>query len=209
VDPGASILLVGDRGLFGRLERVPEWCGGINLVRAAGGSDPAPLLRRAGVSPVEALSASTIEADLAQDPETLALGMHFAAAAGGMALVIIGVGVSLYFGQRRRQFEFAALRAMGTERRQMLAALIGEQGFLTVFALAASLFLGYGLLRLIMPYAARGLTRATPPGLLLVDWSAVSVFVGAVLLMTTVGVALGARALFARPVPAILRGEAE
>ena len=49
-------------------------------------------------------------------PQSLAVGMNFTAAAGGVGLVIIGVSASLYFAQRRRDYEFAALRAMGAER---------------------------------------------------------------------------------------------
>ena len=54
--------------------------------------------------------------------------MNFTAAAGGVGLVIIGVSASLYFAQRRRDYEFAALRAMGAERSQIRRTLVLEQG---------------------------------------------------------------------------------
>jgi predicted lysophospholipase L1 biosynthesis ABC-type transport system permease subunit len=154
-------------------------------------------------------SALAVEASLAQDPQSLALGMHFAAAAGGMGLVVIGLAVSLYFGQRRRQFEFAALRALGAEHGQLVGALVGEQAFLVGFALIGALGLGYALLRLIMPYAARNLTTSIPPGLLRVDWVAIAVFGAAVVGVVCAAIALGVRALFGTSVPAVLRGEAE
>jgi predicted lysophospholipase L1 biosynthesis ABC-type transport system permease subunit len=208
VAPG-SFLLLPLRPLLGRLESVPDGCGGITEVRAMGGSNPAPAVRSAGLPVLGTRDARDIEAVLSQDPQTLALGMHFAAAAGGMALVVVGVAVSLYFGQRRRQFEFAALRAMGAERRQLLGALLGEQAFLVAFALAAALGLGYVLLRMILPYAARNLSSAVPPGLLVVDWTALGTFAAAVVAATAIGIALGVRALFASSVPSVLRGEAE
>lgn len=208
IAPGPFLLLP-LRPLLGRLESVPDGCGGVTEVRTMGGSNPTAALRSAGLSVLGVRRARDVQAVLSQDPQTLALGMHFAAAAGGMALVVVGVGVSLYFGQRRRQFEFAALRAMGAERRQLLGALLGEQAFLVAFALAGALGLGYALLRLILPYAARNLASATPPGLLQVDWTAVGVFAAAVVVATAIGIALGVRALFASSVPSVLRGEAE
>ena len=57
-----------------------------------------------------------IEGFLAQLPQSLALGMNFVAAAGGAGLVVVGVAAGLYFAQRRRDYEFAALRAMGDRR---------------------------------------------------------------------------------------------
>jgi hypothetical protein len=62
---------------------------------------------------------------------------------------------------------------------------------------------------MILPYAARNLSSAVPPGLLVVDWTAVGVFAAAVVVATSVGIALGIRALFASSVPSVLRGEAE
>jgi predicted lysophospholipase L1 biosynthesis ABC-type transport system permease subunit len=191
------------------LERVPGPCGGINEVRAMRASSPVPALRPLGMKVVGARDARTVEASLSQDPQTLALGMHFAGAAGGMVLVVIGLGVALYFGQRRWSFEFAALRALGAERRQLVAALAGEQGFLTVFAMVVAIALGWGLLDVILPYAAGNLSAAVPPGGLEMDWPAIVALGAAAVVVVALGLALGIRSLFASSVPSVLRGEAE
>jgi hypothetical protein len=209
IPPGTPFVVVSAPALLQRLISVPLPCGGVNEIRGMGGTSPVPALRKLGVSIGAVNSAVAVEASLAQDPQSLALGMHFAAAAGGMGLVVIGLAVSLYFGQRRRQFEFAALRALGTEQGQLVGALVGEQAFLVAFSLACALALGYGLLRLIMPYAAGNLATSIPPGLLQVDWFAIVVFVAAVVGVVGLAIALGVRALFGTSVPAILRGEAE
>ena len=174
-----------------------------------GSGSPRVALRHAGVAVLGQERARAIEATLAQDPQSLALGMHFAAAVGGMSLVVVGLAVSLYFGQRRRQFEFAALRALGTEHRRLVAAMLGEQAFLVAFSLVGALGLGYWLLRLIVPYAAAELATAVPRGSLRLDWLAVGAFGVAVVAMVAVGFALGVRSLMSGSVPATLRGEAE
>jgi FtsX-like permease family protein len=209
VPAGTPTVLISAPALLERLGSVPQPCGGVNEVRATGAGSPVPALRGLGVTPTLVASAVAVQATMSQDPQSLAVGMHFAAAAGGMSLVVIGLAVSLYFGQRRRQFEFAALRALGTERGQLVGALVGEQAFLLSFALVGALGLGYALLRLIMPYAARELATAVPPGLLRVDWFAIEAFGVAVVAVVVLALVLGIRALFGTSVPAVLRGEAE
>ena len=70
--------------------------------------------------------------------------MNFAAAVAGVGLVIIGVAAGLYFTMRRRDYEFAALRAMGTGRRQIRPTLVLEQAGLLGFSVVAGLAIGYG-----------------------------------------------------------------
>ena len=89
--------------------------------------------------------------------------------------MIIGVAASLYFAQRRREFEFASLRAMGAERSQIRRALVLEQGLLLGFAVVAGLGLGYLLLRLVMPYVGTSLGVSFPPPLLVMDWTRLGV----------------------------------
>ena len=103
-----------------------------------------------------------IEGLLAQLPQSLAVGMNFAAALAGVGLVIIGVAAGLYFTMRRRDYEFAALRAMGTGRRQIRTTLVLEQVGLLGFALVAGLAIGYWLLRLMMPYVGTSLGVPLP-----------------------------------------------
>ena len=70
--------------------------------------------------------------------------MNFATAVGGLGLVVLGVAVGLYFAQRRREFEFASLRAMGTEPKQVTRVLLLEQGLMITFALVAGAAIGSG-----------------------------------------------------------------
>jgi hypothetical protein len=209
--PGAagSFVVVSRDALLWRLARVSTPCGGINEIRSMGGASPAASLRAAGLEVRRARGSSDVQAALAGDPRTLAVGIHFAGAVGGMGLVVIGLGVALYFGQRRRSFEIAALRALGAERGQIFGALVWEHAVLTAFALAGAVLLGYALLVLILPYAAPDLATAVPPGGLVVDWGAIAAFIGAVSVVVALGVTLGLRSAFGSSVPSVLRGEAE
>ena len=82
-------------------------------------------------------AAGPIIGALAQLPQSLAVGMNFATAVGGLGLVVLGVAIGLYFAQRRREFEFASLRAMGTEPKQVSRVLLLEQGLMITFAIAS------------------------------------------------------------------------
>ena len=121
-----------------------------------------------------------IEGLLAQLPQSLAVGMNFAAAVAGVGLVIIGVAAGLYFTMRRRDYEFAALRAMGTGRRQIRTTLVLEQAALLGFALLA----GPGD-RLLAAAARDAVRRHEPRGLLpapvlVLDWPAIGAAVVAI-----------------------------
>ncbi len=153
--------------------------------------------------------AEPIEATLAQLPQSLAVGMNFTAAAGGVGLVIIGVSASLYFAQRRRDYEFAALRAMGAERSQIRRTLVLEQGLLLGFATIAGAGLGYLMLRLVMPYVGTSLGVSYPPPLLVMDWKSLGVALLLVAVTTSLGLALAIRTLMRSSVTGVLRGEAE
>jgi ABC-type antimicrobial peptide transport system permease subunit len=146
---------------------------------------------------------------LAQLPQSLAVGMNFTAAAGGVCLVVIGVAAGLYFAQRRRDYEFAALRAMGTERRQIRRALVLEQGILLGFAVLAGFGLGYLLLQLVMPYVGTSLGVSYPPPVLVMDWTSLGVALAAILGATAIGLSLAVRTLMRSSVTGVLRGEAE
>jgi ABC-type lipoprotein export system ATPase subunit len=89
--------------------------------------------------------------------------MNFATAVGGLGLVVLGVAVGLYFAQRRREFEFASLRAVGTEPKQVTRVLLLEQGLMITFALVAGAAIGFGILRLLMPYVGRSIGSAFRP----------------------------------------------
>jgi putative ABC transport system permease protein len=135
--------------------------------------------------------------------------MNFVSAAGGAGLVIVGVSAALYFAQRRRDYEFAALRAMGAAPAQIVRTLALEQLLLLGFAVLAGLGLGYLLLRLMMPHVGPSLSVSYPPPVFLMDWVSLGVALAAILGATSLALALSARSLLRASVTGVLRGEAE
>src|SRR5207244_12843751 len=127
---------------------------------------------------------------VSRDAQSLAVGMHFTAAAGGMVLVVIGVAVALYFGQRRRRFEFAALRALGTEPRDVVTTLTLEQAVVIGYSLAAAFVIAWALLRLMMPYLGPSISNAFPAPVLVTDWTAIATFAAAAVGAAAVALAL-------------------
>ncbi len=208
--PNAPFIVVPTRALLERELAVPEPGITLDEVWAMGSTDPVPALEDRGFIPgADIQRAEPIEATLAQLPQSLAVGMNFTAAAGGVGLVIIGVSASLYFAQRRRDYEFAALRAMGAERSQIRRTLVLEQGLLLGFAIVAGLGLGYLLLRLVMPYVGTSLGVSYPPPLLVMDWTSLGVALATVAVTTALGLGLALRTLMRSSVTGVLRGEAE
>jgi hypothetical protein len=189
-------------------QRVPEAGLSLNEVWAMG-PDPRPQLVKNGFILGGTESAGPIAAVLAQLPQSLAVGMNYAAAAGGLGLVVIGVGVGLYFAQRRREFEFAALRAMGTEPSQITRVLLLEQGLMIVFAVVVGGALGYGILVLVMPHVGKSLGAVFPPPVLVLDWVSLGVSLVAIVAATAIGLLAALRALLRASVTSVLRGEAE
>jgi putative ABC transport system permease protein len=208
--PNSPFIVVPTRALLERELAVPEPGITLDQVWAMGSDNPLPALREHGFITGRATQRSApIEATLAQLPQSLAVGMNFTAAAGGVGLVIIGVSASLYFAQRRRDYEFAALRAMGAERSQIRRTLVLEQGLLLGFAILAGLGLGYLLLRLVMPYVGTSLGVSYPPPLLVMDWTSLGVALGTVAVTTSLGLGFALRTLMRSSVTGVLRGEAE
>jgi putative ABC transport system permease protein len=208
--PNAPFIVVPTRALLERELAVPEPGITLDEVWAMGSASPLPALRERGFIPGRNVErAEPIEATLAQLPQSLAVGMNFTAAAGGVGLVIIGVSASLYFAQRRRDYEFAALRAMGAERSQIRRTLVLEQGLLLGFATIAGVGLGYLMLRLVMPYVGTSLGVSYPPPLLVMDWASLGVALLLVVVTTALGLGLAIRTLMRSSVTGVLRGEAE
>jgi FtsX-like permease family protein len=189
-------------------ERVTEPALAVDEVWAMG-PDPRSELRPAGFVPGEETSAARRVAVLSQLPQSLAVGMHYTAAAGGMGLVVIGVAVGLYFTQRRREFEFASLRAMGSGPGQISGVLLMEQGAMTAFAALAGTALGFVVVRLMMPYFGKSLGSNFPPPLMVVDWRSLGLYAAAIAVATGLAVVLSLRALLSSSVISVLRGEAE
>jgi hypothetical protein len=207
--PNAPFVVVSGPALLERVFSIPEAGLTLNEVWAMGSDDPRPPLRDAGFITGTTSRAAPIEAILAQLPQSLAVGMNYTAAVGGLGLVIIGVSAGLYFAQRRRDYEFAALRAMGVERTQIRRTLILEQAVLVGFAIVAGFGLGFLMLRLVMPYVGTSLGVSYPPPVLVVDRTSLLIALAAIVTATGLGLALATRALMRSSVTGVLRGEAE
>jgi len=207
--PNAPFIVLSGPALLERAAAVPEPGLVLNEIWAEGDRNPIPLLRADGFIPGKVARTAPIEGFLAQLPQSLALGKNFVSAAGGAGLVVVGVAAALYFAQRRRDYEFAALRAMGAPSGQIVRTLALEQVLLLGFAVVAGLGLGYLLLRLMMPYVGPSLSVAYPPPVFLMDWTSLGIALAAILVATAVALALSARALLRASVTGVLRGEAE
>jgi hypothetical protein len=209
VIPNAPFIVVSGPALLERAAAVPEPGLIVNEVWAQGERSPLPGLRTEGFVPGSVQRTGPIEGFLAQLPQSLALGMNFVSAAGGAGLVIVGVAAAMYFAQRRRDYEFAALRAMGTSPGQIVWTLALEQLLLLGFAVAAGLGLGYALLRLMMPHVGPSISVAFPPPVFLMDWVSLGIAVAAIAAATAIALVLSARSLLRASVTGVLRGEAE
>jgi ABC-type lipoprotein release transport system permease subunit len=204
-----DFVVVSTPALLRAAVRIPEPGLALNEVWAMGEEDPRPALEEAGMIPGPTEAAGPIIGALAQLPQSLAVGMNFATAVGGLGLVVLGVAVGLYFAQRRREFEFASLRAMGTEPKQVTRVLLLEQGLMITFALLAGAAIGFGILRLLMPYVGRSIGSAFPPPILVFDWPALAISLSAIVAATAIGLLAALRALLRSSVTSVLRGEAE
>src|SRR5207253_2209970 len=120
-----------------------------------------------------------------------------------------GVAVGLYFTQRRREFEFASLRAMGSRSSQISSVLLTEQPAMIGFALVAGGVLGFAVVRLMMPYFGKSLGASFPVPVMVVDWRSLGLYAAAIAAATALALALSFRALLASSVTSVLRGEAE
>ena len=204
-----DFVVVSTPALLRAAVRIPEPGLALNEVWAMGEEDPRPALEEAAMIPGPTESAGPIIGALAQLPQSLAVGMNFATAVGGLGLVVLGVAVGLYFAQRRREFEFASLRAMGTEPKQVTRVLLLEQGLMITFAMLAGAAIGFGILRLLMPYVGRSIGSAFPPPILVFDWPALAISLSAIVAATAIGLLAALRALLRSSVTSVLRGEAE
>jgi putative ABC transport system permease protein len=207
--PNAPFIVVSAPALLQRQLAIPEEGLNVTEVWANTPHSPVDQLRAAGFVTGEVRSTASIEAILAQLPQSLAIGMNFTAAAGGLGLVVIGVAAGLYFAQRRRDYEFAALRAMGVTPAQIRRTLVLEQSLLLGFAIVAGLGLGYLLLRVMMPYVGSSLGVPFPTPVLVFDWTALGISLLAIAAASSVALLLSVRFLMRSSVTGVLRGEAE
>jgi hypothetical protein len=190
---------------FGQILREPN--GGAFSVLAMGGDDPTPEVRGAGLEVIATSRAATIEALLGSSPQNLALGMEFAAGVAGAVLATLALGLALYFGARRRRYEFSSLRALGGGPRHAAATLAIEYGLLLVPVLAVGYGIGTALLAVVLPHVASGSAAGAPT--LLVDRGAMLAAALASAATLAVGLAATAARLTRGSASAVLRGEPE
>jgi hypothetical protein len=182
--------------------------GGVFVVLSMGGRNPVALTRRAGLQVTAVSSAATIEAQLGSHQENLAIGIEFAAAIAGVALAMLALVLSAYFGGRRYEYEAASFEALGAKLRNVVSTLAFEYGAVVLCSATVGMAVGLGLLAVTFSYVTSPGGRLAVTGLL-VDWRAIaaaSVVSAASLFGTLLVAAMRIRRL--SPV-AILRGEPE
>jgi len=182
--------------------------GGVFVVLSMGGRSPAALTRRAGLQVTTVSSAATIEAQLASHQENLAIGIEFAAAIAGVALAMLALVLSAYFGGRRYEYEAASFEALGAKPGNVVSALAFEYGAVVLCSATVGMVVGLGLLAVTLSNVTSPVGGPTATGLL-IDWPAIaaaSMVAAASLSGTLLVAAMRIRRL--SPV-AILRGEPE
>ena len=182
--------------------------GGVFVVLSMGGGSPAALTRRAGLQVTMVSSAATIEAQLASHQENLAIGIEFAAAIAGVALAMLALVLSAYFGGRRYEYEAASFEALGAKLRNVVSALAFEYGAVVLCSAMVGMGVGLGLLAVTLSNVTSPAGGPAATGLL-IDWPAIaaaSMVAAASLSGTLLVAAMRIRRL--SPV-AILRGEPE
>jgi hypothetical protein len=207
---GTPALVLPEQPLYEAAPRSLDRFGlGLTEIWSIGSIDPVPAIRAADLHVEEVRGTREVEALLAATPQSLSLGMEYAAGIGGLAVVVVGLVVGLSFGQRRRSYEIAALQAVGVRRRHILGAVVGEQGFLIAVALAVALGTASFFIRLAFPYLANRVPTGYATYRTGVQWSAVVWAIGAVAAATTMGFVFAIRSMLRVSPSALLRGEAE
>jgi hypothetical protein len=206
---GLPFAVVPVRALIERFEQALQPPGGgVFVVLSMAGQSPVALTRRAGLQVTAVSNAAAIEAQLASHQENLAIGMEFAAAIAGVALAMLALVLSAYFGGRRHEYEAASFEALGAKLRNVVSALAFEYGAVVLCSAAVGIGLGFGLLAVTHSYVTAPAGGPAATGLL-VDWPAIaaaSVIAAASLAGTLLVAAMRIRRL---SLVAILRGEPE
>ena len=209
IDPTTPFIVVSGPALFQLQGAVPGQGGRVTEVWAHGDTDPTLAIQQAGFPVVDLLSARAIEGRLAEAPQSLAVGLDAAAAIAGLGLVIAGVTATLYFAQRRRDFEFASLRAMGAGPSTLRGAIAREQSALIGAASIAGLLLGYVVGRLATAPLLKTVSTSFPAPVMVID---VPVLIAALIVIgvaTTIAVVAATRALLRSSISGVLRGDPE
>jgi FtsX-like permease family len=209
IDPTTPFIVVSGPALFELQGAVPGQGGRVTEVWAHGDTDPTLAIQQAGFPVVDLLSAHAIEGRLAEAPQSLAVGLDAAAAIAGLGLVIAGVTATLYFAQRRRDFEFASLRAMGAGPSTLRATIAREQSALIGVASIAGLLLGYVVVRLATAPLLKTVSTSFPAPVMVIDAPVLIVALIVIAVATTIAVVAATRALLCSSISAVLRGDPE
>jgi hypothetical protein len=209
IAPTTPFIVVSGPALFELQGAVPGEGGRVTEVWAHGDTDPTLAIQQAGFPVVDLLSAHAIEGRLAEAPQSLAVGLDAAAAIAGLGLVIAGVTATLYFAQRRRDFEFASLRAMGAGPSTLRATIAREQSALIGVASIAGLLLGYVVVRLATAPLLKTVSTSFPAPVMVIDVPVLIVALIVIGVATTIAVVAATRALLRSSISAVLRGDPE
>jgi len=206
---GLPFAVVPVRALIERFQQARQPPGGgVFVVLSMGGRNPVALTRHAGLQVTAVSNAATIEARLGSQQENLAIGIEFAAAIAGVALAMLALVLSAYFGGRRYEYEAASFEALGAKLSNVVSTLALEYGAVVLCSAMVGMGVGLSLLAVTFSYVTSPDGRLAVTGLL-IDWRAIaaaSVVAAASLLGTLLVAAMRIRRL--SPV-AILRGEPE
>jgi len=202
---GLPFAVVPVRALVERMQQALQPpSGGVFVVLSMGAGSPVAWTRHAGLQVTGASSAAAVEAQLASRQQNLAIGIEFAAAVAGVALAMLALVLSAYFGGRRYEYEAASFQALGGRTRSVVATLAFEYGAVAVCSACVGLGVGLSVLAVTLPH---GTSHAGPE--LLVDWPAIAA-AALVAAASLAGTLLVAATRIRRLSPvAILRGEPE
>jgi len=205
---GLPFAVVPVRALIERFQQALQPPGGVFVVLSMGDASPVALTRRAGLQVTAVSSAAAIEAMLASRQENLAIGIEFAAAIAGVALAMLALVLSAYFGGRRYEYEAASFEALGAKLRNVVATLAFEYGAVVLCAATVGMAVGLGLLAATNSYVTAPAGGPAATGLV-VDWPAIAA-AAIVAAASLAGTLLVATMRIRRLSPAaVLRGEPE
>ncbi|HWH37918.1 MAG TPA: FtsX-like permease family protein [Candidatus Limnocylindrales bacterium] len=164
--------------------------------------------RRPPIAAAEVVSRDGLTRTLQRDP--LALGLVGALLLGSLAaaaFAALGLIVTAVVSARERIGEVALLRALGVSRRQVVALLSIEQGFLLGLGLLAGAGLGGLIAVLVLPQAPlnRSGAAVVPPPEIVVPWGLAALVVVGGLVVLGLSVLAARREIVGRSVVDVLR----
>jgi FtsX-like permease family len=209
IPPATPFVVASGPTMFALQGAVPDAIQRVDQVWAIGDTDPTAALGGAGFQIGRVASAQALEARLAEAPQSLAVGLDAAAATAGLGLVIAGVTATLYFAQRRRDFEFASLRAMGTSTPTVRSTIAREQIALVAAASVAGIALGSIVLRLVRAPLLTAVRTVFPAPRISVDVPMLATALIVIGVAAAIAIAAATRAALRAGITTVLRGDPE